>query len=124
MNRVIKFRAFDKSDGRMLSVVEPEEQGKREYYPFEVQVGFSHFKKEDIVLMQFTGLKDLDGNEIYEGDLMTYFSNSVPKQVVFMNGSFGVLTPYNDGSGSTFGSYEIDRGKIVGNIYENPDLLN
>lgn len=72
MNRIIKFRAWDNSDKRMLAVVEPDEQGKREYYPFEIQIGFSHWRKEDIVLMQWTGLHDKNENEIYEGDVVKF----------------------------------------------------
>ncbi len=119
MNREIRFRAFDKSDGRMLSVFEPEEQGKREYYPFVVAIGFSHWNKEDIILMQWTGLKDKKGIDIYEGDILR--EGNVARAVEFLNGSFGVINIHKEGK--SFGSYQIDKGEVIGNIYETPELL-
>ena len=79
--------------------------------------------------MQYTGLKDKNdkGKEIYEGDIVKclFYNNLnilIEKVlfVVFKNGSFGV----SDGKG--FKVFESDTTKsveIIGNIYENPELL-
>jgi len=142
-NREIKFRAWDKSDKRMLSVIEPSEQGKREYYPFEVQIGFSHWNKEDIILMQWTGLKDKAGKEIYEGDLLREPAkdkweeeNYSCFEVFFHDGDAN--SDYNIGftmcrmhnHGSICGGYvpsfkpkQVSKMIICGNIYEHPELL-
>lgn len=125
--REIKFRAWDKRQNRFILVVEPEEQGKREWYPFEVQIGFSIWDKKDIVLLQYTGLLDRNGKEIYEGDLII-FDNTVgndvkrnnPYQVIYKEGCFGVR------EGLEFYplyKYEEFHIKSIGNIYENPDLF-
>lgn len=138
MAREIKFRAFDKSDGRMLVVAEPQEQGKREYYPFEVQVGFSHFDKNDIILMQWTGLQDKNFNDVYEGDIVRFVKWN--KQSGGNLEIVGEVKWNNQGGGMwitngkyytilqdlvTFGgeTFVMERLEIIGNIYENPELL-
>lgn len=121
--REIKFRAWDKGQERMLPVTEPEEQGKREYFPFEVQIGFSHWNKDDIVLMQYTGLKDKNGKEIYDGDIIEFdledFKDYHP--VFYKEGSFvcGTFSP------DLLSILLIEDPELIvaGNIYENPDLL-
>ena len=71
-------------------------------------------------IMQWTGLIDNNKIDIYEGDIMNYGGND-NKQIIFLAGSFGVL---NIGSGgNSFGSYRIDDGLIIGNIYQNPELI-
>ena len=132
MEREYKFRAFDKSDGRILNVVEPKEQGKREYYPFEVQVGFSHYNKEDVILMQWTGLKDTDGVEVYEDDFLKddigriwlvswnphdcKFVKILQQKKPKFDGRIGQLQ-------SALQDYTTVLMKVVGNRFQNPELL-
>lgn len=76
-----------------------------------------------LVIMQSTGLKDSTGREIYEGDILTDwgFGGSInkPKLEVmkFKHGSWEPASSYQDWKNNIL-SY-----KIVGNIYENSELL-
>lgn len=79
---------------------------------------------------QFTGLYDKNGKEIYEGDIVKHFNhNEIIREIIFMKGSFGYWT------GKEFISYasnyhfewndfyKSEKIEIIGNIYENPELL-
>ena len=65
---------------------------------------------KDYILMQFTGLLDKNGVEIYEGDVV-YLAGY---------GNYVVEWPFIQLFQS---SWEKDVGQIIGNIYENPELL-
>lgn len=72
-------------------------------------------------LMQYTGLKDKNGKEIYEGDVILVFEWNRKYKVVFERGMFKA-------SGSTtFSLATATNGElscqVIGNIYENPELL-
>jgi uncharacterized phage protein (TIGR01671 family) len=83
---------------------------------------------DDIALMQYTGLTDREGKEVYESDILEMLVSGVhygAKEIVeFKNGCFWLR--YRDVSinewlsNDVFGEYEI---KVIGNIHENPDLL-
>ena len=91
----------------------------------------------DFELEQCTGLKDVNGNDIYEGDIVhfKYNSNEFYVPVVFKNGKFTGnckiipdvrLTSVSVGSGYHFlGSrdYYYSDIYIAGNVHENPELL-
>ena len=80
----------------------------------------------DDVVMQYTGLKDKNGKEIYEGDILkvkTYVSTR-KGVVIFRKGQFAIKQDNN----ITFllsDTYweETERLKVIGNKYENPELL-
>lgn len=87
---------------------------------------------ERYVLMQYTGLKDKNGKEIYEGDILKDTNNAI-YYVDFIRGCFYLKTNYKSfphlGWTEWLPMCEIDRlaipveFEIIGNIYENPELL-
>ena len=117
--REIKFRAWDEEENEMI------EWEPTFFYDTSKVTGYGgSFDDINIPLMQFTGLKDVKGNEIYEGDITKAFG-----KVYFKDGSFGCdtardgFTPlgelmFTKGDGSP--EYDIT---IIGNIYENKELL-
>lgn len=73
-------------------------------------------------LMQYTGLKDKNGKEIYEGDIMTSDSKSQSLKVVFESGGFCFANDLASGSDRLHPD-RVGRLQIIGNIYEHPELL-
>ena len=63
-------------------------------------------------LMQFTGLKDKNGKEIYEGDIVRW--EQFKDEIIFRDGFF---------QGRNLILTDWSRAEIIGNIYENPELL-
>ncbi|GIO00513.1 YopX family protein [Brevibacillus laterosporus] len=76
-------------------------------------------------IMQYTGLKDRNGKEIYEGDIVQQ-SDHPFNGLITINGNYEV--GYNEQMGLCCGSWLLFRVKndaeIIGNIYENPDLIH
>jgi len=72
----------------------------------------------DVELMQYTGLHDKNGKEIYEGDIFRIPETPPEVNVIkYVDGAW-YLHPH--------GLYLTDwynRGEVIGNIYENPELL-
>lgn len=117
--REIKFRAWDKLNKEMFNVEIIDFQERKLY-----KDSVSYCKFENIELMQCTGLKDMRGKEIYEGDILLDGNNKKPYKVIFENGSFRAEFE------GDFEEYSFDlidvvaQGcEVVGNIYENPELL-
>lgn len=89
--------------------------------------------KNQYVLMQFTGLYDGLGKEIYEKDIIEY--EGVNSEIVFHQGMFGYMKPHKNGKTKGFnklgiiGSLEggkstkLYRVRVVGNRFDNPSLI-
>lgn len=120
MDREIKFRAWDGMDDVMRYDISVTVNGNAE----------ASWGKEkyDWILMQYTGLKDSAGKEIYEGDIVKF--GTTEKHVVTYNEKRIVIRGHGDvgeelfvgfSMGSSYGS-DV-QPIIVGNVFENPELL-
>ena len=122
--REIKFRIWD-IDKRKFIVNETDRLGcgdakkcMSERVDFEnnsVEINAD----ESYILSEYTGLKDMKGKEIYEGDILFESSSEEYFKVVFENGSFRAEA---DGYSLDLEDYD-DICEVVGNIYENPELM-
>jgi len=128
--RQIKFRAWDKRDKHMLSqTFYKGSLGKQTHLEWMSGDGCGYaieFKdafclEDTLELMQFTGLHDKNGKEIYEGDIISAewidpnngYTTTMIQQVRDISISNGYWEIYNPER----------TAKIIGNIYENPELL-
>lgn len=117
--RPIKFRAFLKEDKTICDVVRIDLFAKCALVKLK-NGRHKDFSFDDIKLMQFTGLYDKHGKEIYEGDVVRLRSDKKIAKVVFEKGKF--LTKIGK-SNYSLGNWETHAIEIIGNIHDNPELL-
>ena len=115
--REIKFRAWDKENEKMMKVsslhLENKELSVKENGTFHL------FRMQD--LMQYTGLKDKNGKEIYEGDIYHVGDKNIRYLVVWFDSGFeGKQLRSTSYAGLKSWAKDIE---ILGNIYENKNLL-
>jgi uncharacterized phage protein (TIGR01671 family) len=140
--REIKFRAwastdFDQNDNPVFEMIYPDRLAISEYGLLADLLK----PKDNCIYMQFTGLTDKNGKEIYEGDILK--SDDDLFLVEFKEVELGIddwgLTfkafcwcfEFKDKSGhqsivsngEKSYSFQADQMEIVGNLYQNPDLL-
>lgn len=91
----------------------------------------SRYDFNDIVLMQSTGLKDKNGKEIFEGDIIAINLEGIETPItakVFQNRKIGILMFHAFEDNEDVPMVELLEGNsvefaIIGNIWENPELL-
>lgn len=133
MNREIKFRIWD----NLYNCFMPENVyaiiNQNQYGAFAIMIldwndyrigEYSYAPQQQ--LMQFTGLKDKNGKEIYEGDLVSsdkgvkfrcYFSQERAQFVFVQDTKFGGKYVYKSPR------WIVKNCEVVGNIYQNQELL-
>lgn len=150
MNRVIKFRVWDRALNKMITkenvkgLLDTVNTGDyytdytysgEEWYPaYDILTIFDYF--EDIQdryiedtstkrfeLMQYTGLHDKNGKEIYEGDIVKikYRDEDIGKVIYEYNGFSIDVTNMNKNYGRV--DFVNNFMEVIGNIYDNPELL-
>lgn len=112
MTREIKFRAWCKKNKVWQKRFNVTQDGN-----FSIGNGANYSEK--IILMQYTGLHDKNGVEIYDGDIV--FRSHYQYEVQFIDGAFMVLTK-NYGF-KNIGKYTKNSFEVIGNIYQNKNLL-
>ena len=116
--REIKFRAWHKQEKDMYHFI--NFSGVNDYYNGDLMTLKCGFPDE-LVLMQYTGLKDKNGKEIYEGDIVRREFTKYRKTV------FSKMKVVKFGYKHRYSGYglakETKTYKVIGNIYENPELL-
>ena len=111
--RELKFRAWFNRFEKMVYEVDKD--------TFDLWKGYWNGKIHIVypddgdVVEQYTGLKDKNGKEIYEGDIVKLWDRE-PELVVWDN----LIGAYDPLSWETF---DTDECEIIGNIHENPELL-
>lgn len=135
--RELKFRAFLKSNRKMYDVLTLDiidQKALIENTEDKERPLARYVRMSEIELMQFTGLKDTNGQEIYEGDIL-----KVVRKYSEMDGTQGEVADFGEvlfdegyAAYRVFGEDEIpeelcywhqENPYVVGNIYENPELL-
>jgi len=105
MKREIKFRTWTKTYKVMSNPFSLDKALEKKLVKFDIS---------DVEIMQFTGLLDKNGKEIYEGDIIKMESDT-PIVIEFRKGAF---------MASIYGGAEAYRFEIIGNIYQDSHLLN
>lgn len=130
MNREVKYRAYIKNDynkeliGKILEVSSIHLKTKKAIIGYSLSksnYGNKSFSFDDIELMQYTGLHDKNGKEIYEGDVVTNGDKNI-KYIVEWYDTGLRARQYNNKSYIGL-EYWKDVLEVIGNMYDNPELL-
>jgi len=111
--RQIKFRIWDKKEKKIYDNLYLETYG----VILRNEIGVSRHK--DLIPMQFTGLQDKAGKDIFEGDLLKHDLWGV-SEIIWEHGSFRGTSDKHD---ITLADHQLQRSRVIGNVYENKNLL-
>lgn len=114
MSREIKFRGWDKTNNTMVSLAIGITNDGR----FNIIPGNNISGMTLTDLMQYTGLKDKNGKEIYEGDIVKEKDGVAPVEYLYTE--FLAMDITDNGNCNLLGEH----CEVIGNIYENPELNN
>jgi uncharacterized phage protein (TIGR01671 family) len=127
MNREIKFKAWHTETEQMLFVGD----AFGTTHPLDCAVYAK--SGQDLILLQFTGLKDKNGKEIYEGDIVQFdvtMDSGGPRKFEYGVVRFSDSGFWTSSSGTESEEllceeleFEFLDPKVIGNRFENPDLL-
>jgi uncharacterized phage protein (TIGR01671 family) len=108
--REFKFRMWEENEKCMVSWSELQYQWESEGY------SENHFLQDHFVMMQYTGLKDKNGKEIYEGDVVK--EGNSEGQVDYIDDGFYISWVVNKDFWSSTLKHHAQSLEVIGNIYE------
>jgi hypothetical protein len=120
MSREIKFRAYHKERKEIFEIASIDFEEKKAALMNGIikllNVDFKQFE-----LLQYTGLKDKNGKEIYEGDIIICkYGPQIAMEVKWIDEGFRTLVKYD---GDNYVGFVKESAEVIGNIYENKNLL-
>jgi len=135
--RIIKFRAWRTDEKYMVTSDVGALTALRNCYGnkgLAEQAGFSNIDNQPnpdkFILMQYTGRKDINDKEIFEGDIVSFDDCTSTESGYCERGCIGVVEWCNEtvsfevSNRLSAESYEVlDECVVIGNIYENPELM-
>lgn len=117
--REIKFRAIHKLTLKKWNEEDLYFHDGNWYEDFRALEDGRPLNLEQCEVMQYTGLKDENGTEIYEGDIVRHAADEGVYKVIFEDGGFYVKNLF-EYDFQTINEYPLE---VIGNIYENAELL-
>ena len=128
--RKIKFRAWSKQHKTMFDISYLRYNGDQTLREVGHALGSTRnviHVANNYILMQWTGLKDKNGTEIYEGDIVRgkYGKNGIVKnyEIRWLIGHFAAVDRNNITGDEHYYPIGLLEGEVIGNIYEHPHLL-
>ena len=120
--RELKFRAWSKDTGCWCGAFSIHKSGMTSDMinakidkDSGLAISDAHWDENDLEVMQYTGLKDRDGKEIYEGDIIKVLGN--PSEVIFINSGFAYQSR-KDNHIQPLGDFGSSAYEVIGNKYE------
>lgn len=131
-NREIKFRGKSIHNGEWLYgyfVKDPKNESRIYYKPFEEATSNTYHFVHPESVGQYTGLKDKNGKEIYEGDIIAYDMHYSSGELINLlvkwdNNNCFYRGYFEETAGHSLNNFSKSHYEILGNIYENKNLLD
>jgi len=122
--REIKFRAWDHQNNSMFYPHEIYfDEGLKNIRALDTMANYTENGRPRFVLMQYTGLKDRNGKEIYEGDLLSWGEYLLVCKWEQGDCRYSLYNTKNNIWVEYLDEYITHEIRVIGSVYENPELL-